>query len=1686
MDELLSTRTKLRSKSTKLCNELRSYREGDRKHLDPDLLALKLHHVQKVQSELHSTQAELDKLGQADDTGHMQTMEDEVFLGSRLLTRLERAEEAKEKAEPPTASGNTDIKSSISVKIPTFHGDVMKWSEFWELFEISVHNNPGFADVQRFVVLKSHLAGVALKCVQGIPVSGGGYAEAVSALKERFDRDDIRRENLMKDMLSMPAVRQNDLKAMRSLIDHLMTHTRALGTLGVGSDSFSSLMLPVVKDKIPEGWRLEWARRESSDFSEFLEFLQHEMRVRESARGNTVSTASSETPISTQSAVSSLHAQRMARPGHRPSAPVCGCCRHGSHRLDQCTKFQQLSVEARWKSARALKSCYQCLRLGHLAAACRDNSCTICGKRHHSLLHYASAAPKGNCDERRGLSPEAPSFSPSQTTARRIQSDADARNAVHQGTHRYNATSISGKETFFQTALVNVEGPGGQKKARLLIDGGSDASYIRTSLAKELELSVTGTGMFACVGFQEKREEAKSYEQVQVTLRSRFGGDPVTLKMWSTESLCSPLPATSPPTGPSGLPDWMADDFDGGEVDLLIGIDYLYHVVLWEQIEIGEGLRAIETIFGYVLHGYKGDCSQNWPRHQTFHCCQVERMWSLDVIGIGQEDTRETDGTLPQPRLIDSEGRYEMGLLWRSEERPTSNHGLTKTRTARMSDRLSGEKARLYDEQIQTMKRDGVVELSVANSNTLLGPEDEGAGLSPTGQSGAVNPEQGPKPPPSVPGEFFLPHHGISRNGKLRIVFDGSAKDGKGQSLNDYLSPGENLLAKLPSVLLGFRSGQVGCQADIQAAFHQVVVREEDRRYLQFFWHDSCLRFARVPFGLTCSPYMLLKTVEAHLSRYLDRDLELCQLISKGSYMDDLCLPFRNREDAENGISRAKDIFSDASMNLHKVRITGDPSPPASVLGLVWDTQTDRLAVTVPECSCPTTRRELLSTIAKVFDPLGLLTPWLIGGKILFQRTWKEIPDSNWNDPLGTDIQTAVRTWWKDSQGREVHFDRPLTSGGKISEAEFHVFCDASEKAYCAVVYAVLDHQPRLVMAKGRLAPLDPNLTIPRLELMAAVIGVRLMEFIRTSLELENPPVTYWSDSIDVLCWIRSEKPRKVFVQNRLSAIRKLSPPGRWRYIRGAENPADLGTRGISLSVTSDCSHWWNGPCFLSEEIQSSVQEASVSFSPEALREDKPEPRSQRMTPAKVTLRAEREDTRLFDITECSSLKIAINKTAWVSRFAYNARRAHAERKTGPLSVEERCEALQFWIRDAQNRAYDSELKALRSAALLPKASPLVKLRPRLDDDGVMCAVPRTNEQPLPILPEFAHITSLIIDDAHKRCFHQGTRATLAVLSAEYLVRRRSVLRVVNTCRRCRRYRGSSYRAADGGLPSFRIEPCRAFAKVGLDFFGPLITGAGTKSWVLLITCATSRAVHLELVKSQHTDDVKLALRRFFAIRGAPVLIYSDNAKTFHALLTHIPRTVTWRFIPEAAPWWGGFWERMVGVTKQCLKITLHLCHLSFDELAATLYELAFHLNMRPLTLVDGELLTPAHLLFGVTSIRGVLYPTGIYCDSLTRAWRHQRRVSEHLLRRWTTEYVSALRTWSVSPRGRPADVPKLGDIVLVHGEGPRGRWPLARVTGLILGADGHPRAAHIEMRGRRTRRPLSKLYHLEANTSDT
>ncbi|XP_043236743.1 uncharacterized protein LOC122389116 isoform X2 [Amphibalanus amphitrite] len=1539
----------------------------------------------------------------------------------------------------------------------------------------------------------------------------------------------------MKRLLNMPSV-SDDLSAMRSFIDHLMSHVRTLTAMGVSCANLSSLLLPIAKGKLPESWRLEWARQHQPDpgLEDFLGFLRKEMDMREEAN------IGARHPVPPER--SPLHSVSMLAVSRNRTTPAsaawtCVACQKDKHGLSKCLDYQRMSVDDRWLVVRRAGLCYQCLG-PHFARDCRSSNCRVCGERHHTSLHSEPGrqpgagtrdrrppahradsrpqqlppcregsylpdlpppTPVGQQPQRPGWSPAVPRQAmnvtaacavdvpqpvlptpvspqplvPSSSTTARVNT-ACAMPDVHMTPCAVahcspDACPLEAAPSdrpaacenlcYMQTALVEASGPRGTCQLRVLLDGGSDSSYVRTSAAELLGLPTVGRGVFACLGFQERLEEPRMYEKVRLSLRSRHGGEPHVFDLWKTDRLCSQLTPARPPTAVFTPHLLLADDFEGGPVDVLIGADLMYRVVLWEQVKLTDHLRALETVFGYVLHGRDGspvdcepvDCASV---KYALRCCRLpspdfkpEQLWSLEALGIsGDEDERSP----MKPKWSDAEQRYEMNLLWKSDDRPLSNLSSAAARIGRMEGRLTVPEREAYQRHLEDLYRAGVIETP---------PNDDLQG-------------------------FYLPHRGIWRGGKLRVVFDGSARDATGHSLNDYLEPGSNLLRRLPAVLLNFRRDAVGAQTDIRAAFHQVSVSEEDRKYLQFLWDGQRLRFRRVPFGITCSPFMLLQTISVHLDLYCGEEPGLCEKLQCGLYMDDVCTSFCSRAEAESSMSRAEEIFRDAGMELHKRRISGDADSEANVLGLLWNPATDLLAVSVPGFHVAKTRREMLSLLSKPFDPLGVLSPWLVVGRSLFQRTWGVGCTVSWDEELPPQLQEELAEWLTDAPDRTIWFPRALLTND--CDVTYHVFCDASKKAYCCVIYAVQGGESRLLMSKSRLAPLTPALSVPRLELMGALIGARLMDFVRQALSLESPQVVYWTDSMDVIFWLKSKKKLKLFVQNRVTTILQLTQAEQWHHVRGQDNPADLGTRGMSMTALEKCDLWWRGPTFLRQGPDTriccgpTVEADSLQQSQEATSEVKLQKPPLKLT--LLTTRSDTSETLPFDITSCSTLTQAVLRLAWVFRFVTNSRLPREERRTGPLTPEEKRLSLRFWIREAQARAYREETNAVRAGRLLPAGSPLQKLHPQLSDDGVLEATLRSGERAVPVLPDLAHVTTLIVDDAHRLCFHQGTRVTLSLLTAEYAVRRRTVRRIVETCRRCRRYRCVPYRSPEGALPNFRTQPSRPFAKVGVDFFGPLyVDQSQAKVWVLLITCATSRAVHLELVRSQATADVILALRRFCAIRGTPALVYSDNARTFRALLGHLPRSVTWKFIPEAAPWWGGYWERLVGVTKKALRITLHQCHLTFEELSATMYELAFFINLRPLTQGDGEdLLTPAHLLFGVTSIDGVLCPTLKEC-SISRAWRHQKRVCDHLIRRWCDEYRNALRCWSVSPRGRPSRTPRVGDVVLVHSERPRGRWPVARVTRLLAGPDGHVRAAVISLRGRSTRRPVSRLFLLEA-----
>ena len=243
---------------------------------------------------------------------------------------------------------------------------------------------------------------------------------------------------------------------------------------------------------------------------------------------------------------------------------------------------------------------------------------------------------------------------------------------------------------------------------------------------------------------------------------------------------------------------------------------------------------------------------------------------------------------------------------------------------------------------------------------------------------------------------------------------------------------------------------------------------------------------------------------------------------------------------------------------------------------------------------------------------------------------------------------------------------------------------------------------------------------------------------------------------------------------------------------------------------------------------------------------------------------------------------------------------------------------------------------------------------------------------------------------------------------------------MVRRCVTCKRFEAKPFAAAkEPALPSSRVSDEPPFSNTGIDFAGPLYAMTNRESekvYICLFTCASTRAVHLDLVPCLSVSSFLQAFRRFVSRRGLPSQLITDNAKTFKSASKEVKnilrsseiqremasRGVQWKFIIEKAPWQGGFYERMIQSTKRCLKKILGRSSMDFKSLRTLLVEIETTINNRPLMCVyDDEEgvsypLTPSQLVYG----RQIsLMPSDRQFDiistnrSLTKKAKNQRRL---------------------------------------------------------------------------------------------
>ena len=1002
------------------------------------------------------------------------------------------------------------------------------------------------------------------------------------------------------------------------------------------------------------------------------------------------------------------------------------------------------------------------------------------------------------------------------------------------------------------------------------------------------------------------------------------------------------------------------------------------------------------------------------------------------------------------------------------------------------------------------------------------------------------------EPEQSTP-QWYLPHFPVLRpdkdTTKVRIVFDASARY-EGQSLNDIIFQGPKLQQDLFDVLLRFRRQPVAIVCDIAEMYLRIGIAHKDQPFHRFLWRGidrdcqpDTYQFDRVVFGVNSSPFQAQFVLQHHARQNMTEFPMAAETILRSTYMDDSMDSVMNEDQGVELHRQLSELLTKAGMHARKwlsnsskvlqaiplhdrkaeVDLDTEYLPIAKALGVWWlaDQDVFTFKENTPDDVMKYTKRLFLKKIASLFDPIGFLAPFTIRAKILLQEMW--MAGLDWDEDLPQPLICSTRAWFSELPDlRQIQIPRCLLldekQGGHVS---LHTFVDASEAAYGAVVYARCVYQDgtistNIVAAKTRVAP-NTSTSIPRLELMGAVIGVRLSTRIATVLKLQMSHSVFWSDSQNVLWWIRGRsRDFKPFVANRVGEIQTSSNPDQWRYVPTGLNPADLLSRGVHAVDLQSDQKWWTGPEFLKKPEDAwplrVMKDTHTGYS-----EMKRPSRLQNATTMPSMTSEDRLESTFVIVTDneenfpvkpqnYSSLLRLKRILAWINRFTDNCQKQKKSRIFGEIMSDELQRAEVQIIHHAQVTEFTEEWKALSRGKPLSANSKLLGLRPRIDEDGLMRSdgrlkhaefLPYDVRYPI-LLPRRSWITKLIVKEYHERGNHAtGTNQTLAALSTRYWIPsgREEIREWESECAVCRRRKTKPCSQIMAPLPISRLQSSmRAFTKSAVDFAGPFTTIQGRgkrrqKRYLCLFTCLATRAVHLEMAYGLDTDSFLNAFYRMASRRGLPEEMFSDNGTNFKGAdaelkslvneldedkitLSTANRGVVWHFNPPLAPHFGGIHETMIKSAKRAIQAILGKADINDEELTTAMIGAEALINSRPLTYqsanpADDVPLTPNHFLHG--QVGGQFAPTS--CDATDfnprKRWRRIQELMRHFWSRWMREWLPGLnarRKWIKSHR----DV-QIGDVMLVISpDTSRGNWPLGRVLEVFPGQDGHVRVVKL------------------------
>ncbi|XP_021951215.1 uncharacterized protein LOC110848334 [Folsomia candida] len=802
------------------------------------------------------------------------------------------------------------------------------------------------------------------------------------------------------------------------------------------------------------------------------------------------------------------------------------------------------------------RACYGCLNLGHRFNECRNKR--VCKKK--------ARIPK-----------------PRETNESEEEEKEEEIQKIEQIQSSYNGGRIG-----YLVCPVVIESAKGPVDGFVVLDSLSSITTMSDATAEQLglkgpaePLSVKGINSTAKYPMSQKFKLHIHHKEDNASF-------PLQVKTMPKLDLPSQSLPQSVLSKYKHLQGLGIQPYDDVRPTLIIGMDHPHlHVHLEHRMGRSPNAPiAVRTKLGWMVIGNLNPYNK---QHYSFLMREEDDLHHI----VKDFMSNESFGTLPsnsKPRnkedvraqsILDSTLRrvqdgWEVGLLWREDDvtlpdsKPLALHRLMQME--------------------RKMDRDA----TFANQYVTRIEEYVGKGF-----ARKLSPEETTQVTPKT---NYLPHFMAynPKKPKKRFVFDAAAKV-RGKSLNDLLQ-GPDKMASLPGILLKFRQRPIGITADIEDMFHRVRVRKEDTQAQRFLWR--ALDRTREPdeyemgvliFGATCSPACAQEAKDRNAAEFQHQLPQAYDAIVKKHYVDALLDSTNTVEEAiqlqqqtcevqlkggfklRNWLSNSVEVMASIPEDLRASSMKNLDMSDVQIeriLGMFWKPDEDTFTFSmnflkahqsVLQGEKIPTKREVLALVMSLYDPLGFLSLFTVKAKLIIQRARKN--NIGWDDPIPVSAQEHWNSWLTELKSISNFIIprcySPILTTSK--QVQLHIFGDAGEEAYGAVAYLRISGEDEvtttLVMAKSKVAPLK-QLSIPRLELQAAVIGARIAKFITEELEVPLSKTIYWSDSSTVLHWIRAEGRRyQQFVGHRVGEIHELTSTQQWRWIPTHENVADEMTR---------------------------------------------------------------------------------------------------------------------------------------------------------------------------------------------------------------------------------------------------------------------------------------------------------------------------------------------------------------------------------------------------------------------------------------------------------------------------------------------------------------------------------------------